>query len=442
RTTITHFVTLYSSFVKKVHAINAGLDGVSFETSTKVTVRIQDENDNAPAFLTALGESCNITVPENAPLGTSIGTISAVDIDRDSKPGFIKYSITGFAPRFSHSPWSKSVAEESLNPFAIDAQTGELRTIAVVDREKVEAFDLTITAEDYGQAKSLTSTGHFVIRVLDENDNAPQWIFPGEENNEIQVGEEVTHARVLTRVKAEDRDSGMNGRVHYTIGSMSLQTADGMEQEMKISNFALLEKSGFLFRFNHSQIHAGERYKLILLAQDRGDHATSSVATLFIKIIKGSASPMPRIEEQLFHSQSKMYNSGEIGMQKDGYEPAFSTESDLEAREELREFLYNARNSLEPDLSPSFMQWLFGESSPATSPNPILLLVGVPVAAVLLCFSVLLFSVICLRKRIKRRKSLNHRFEREMIELKEPPDPGLSYPPSRVIPIGKLKVSD
>ena len=57
---------------------------------------------------------------------------------------------------------------------------GEIRTVLALDREEAELYHLEVEAVDGGVPR-LTSTAMLEVRVLDENDNAPEVIQPLQE---------------------------------------------------------------------------------------------------------------------------------------------------------------------------------------------------------------------------------------------------------------------
>ena len=57
---------------------------------------------------------------------------------------------------------------------------GEIRTVLALDREEADLYHLEVEAVDGGVPR-LTSTATLEVRVLDENDNAPEVIQPLQE---------------------------------------------------------------------------------------------------------------------------------------------------------------------------------------------------------------------------------------------------------------------
>lgn len=124
------------------------------ETEAHVIVDVTDENDHAPSFTSP---SYQATVQENAPIGTSILRVSAIDVDRDNN-GFVTYAIANTAPQ----------------PFVIDPLTGVISTSEELDYELMKRwYHLRIWASDSGSPFSRVSECAVTITMININDNVP-----------------------------------------------------------------------------------------------------------------------------------------------------------------------------------------------------------------------------------------------------------------------------
>ena len=120
------------------------------------TIGIQDVNDNAPLFTTT---SIVRQVVENSSPGTIVGIVTATDVDRDEN-GALKYSISHQEPAGLH--------------FSVDEATGRITTVAEIDHEFTESFQLTIVATDQAEPFH-TAEKVITVVVTDVNDNPPQF---------------------------------------------------------------------------------------------------------------------------------------------------------------------------------------------------------------------------------------------------------------------------
>ncbi|KFO83135.1 Protocadherin gamma-A9, partial [Buceros rhinoceros silvestris] len=124
-----------------------GKDGGGLSTHTKVHIHILDVNDNAPTL--SLLPILN-PVPEDSVPSTVVGVIHARDRDSGDN-GDVSCNIDGDTP-FRLEPSSEN--------------TYKLLTASDLDREKVSAYNITITARDRG-LPALSSNVALVLEVSD-----------------------------------------------------------------------------------------------------------------------------------------------------------------------------------------------------------------------------------------------------------------------------------
>ena len=106
---------------------------------------------------------------------------------------------------------SANTDEDALTNFSIHPTTGWISTEEVLDYESKTEYRLKIVAHDNGNPRQSQSQV-IIIEVQDDNDEAP--LFHAREVN-FYVVENISIGTVVGEVRAEDRDSGENGRVNY-----------------------------------------------------------------------------------------------------------------------------------------------------------------------------------------------------------------------------------
>lgn len=154
------------------------------EAVTRVVVDIIDENDNAPRFTLP---SYQASLPENAPIGTSILAVSAIDVDKDIN-GFITYAIANTGPV----------------PFSIDPLTGVISTSQEFDYELMKRwYHLRIWASDSGSPFNRVSECSATITMTNINDNAP--VFERVACN-ASIPQDFAVGRSITEMSALDLD--------------------------------------------------------------------------------------------------------------------------------------------------------------------------------------------------------------------------------------------
>ncbi|KAF3842337.1 hypothetical protein F7725_024288 [Dissostichus mawsoni] len=168
-------------------------------TSTTIYVHIVDENDNAPEF----PEEEYVTVLREGPetVGATIATVTAIDPD-EGLNGTLRYAIA---------------QGNLIQTFNINSITGRITAVKELDYEISKGhYALVVTATDQcdNPALRLTSSTTVLVNVLDVNDVTPT--FPRAFEGPFEVTEGQPGPRVWT-LKASDEDSGLNGKVEYSI---------------------------------------------------------------------------------------------------------------------------------------------------------------------------------------------------------------------------------
>ena len=163
----------------------------------RVIVEVEDSNNNAPKFT-----SCpNAEIAENLPGGQLVTKVVAEDTKDRGRNKEIEYKLVHGGERL----------------FQIDNNTGQIFTESSLDRESVQSYSLTVSAEDggYGQNKAerLLTYCFLEVKVKDENDNYPEFLsreYLGSVYYKSNIG-----TTILT-VSATDADDADNSKVQYS----------------------------------------------------------------------------------------------------------------------------------------------------------------------------------------------------------------------------------
>jgi len=136
---------------------NAGNAGF-FETSTQVHIEVLVSNNQ-----NALPATSSMAVDEGVVVGTVVGTVVATDPDSPDGPyGRQRYY-------FLNGAQVSSVSSDGR--YAIDENSGEVRTLVVADRETLAQSSYTVVARDNdGQAGFNQAVGTLTVTVNDRNE--------------------------------------------------------------------------------------------------------------------------------------------------------------------------------------------------------------------------------------------------------------------------------
>ncbi|XP_041807656.1 cadherin-like protein 26 [Chelmon rostratus] len=156
-------------------ATSAGDDPGAGPPSVQVLIEVEDTND-PPAFSVTVEE---VMLEENAPNGTWVGKVTAVDPDSSHARDFVY-----------------KVGNDPAGWVTVDPHTGDITTVKTPDRESPHVVDgvytILLNAVDDGKPP-LTGTTTLSIHVKDQNDNVPQ---PAVDNVDVCVSDDPTTANI------------------------------------------------------------------------------------------------------------------------------------------------------------------------------------------------------------------------------------------------------
>ncbi|KAM9455752.1 protocadherin beta-16-like isoform 1-T1 [Clarias gariepinus] len=171
----------------------------------RISLNVQDINDNAPKFL---NERISFEIRESADKGQRFRLDEAHDYDIGQN-GVNAYSLK------KNNHFSLSVLNKNGRKYA------ELVLEKELDREQQKDIDLILTAVDGGiPQRSGTAVIH--ITVLDANDNVPVF---SQSVYKVTLAENAPIGTEVVTVSAEDADEGANGAVTYEFSRISHNAA-------------------------------------------------------------------------------------------------------------------------------------------------------------------------------------------------------------------------
>ncbi|XP_051774596.1 protocadherin beta-16-like isoform X19 [Ctenopharyngodon idella] len=177
----------------------------SLSSSVTLSLQISDVNDNAPVFEKSSYEA---SVQENNTPGLSIFTVRARDADFNQNA------------RVSYILEDSSVNGVPVSSLvSVSADSGVIRAVRSFDYEQIKDFQFRVKAQD-GGSPPLSSNVSVKIIIQDQNDNAPQVLYPVQSAASV-VAEIVPRSAdvgyLVTKVVAVDVDSGQNAWLSYKL---------------------------------------------------------------------------------------------------------------------------------------------------------------------------------------------------------------------------------
>ncbi|KAM3867170.1 protocadherin gamma-A11-like [Diretmus argenteus] len=177
----------------------------SLSSSVTLTLQISDVNDNAPVFERSSYEAY---IVENNTPGLSVFTVKARDADWNQNA------------RVSYILEDSSVNGVPVSSYvSVSADSGVIHAVRSFDYEQIKDFQFRVKAQD-GDSPPLSSNVTVKIMIQDQNDNAPQVLYPVQTGGSL-VAEMVPRSAdvgyLVTKVVAVDVDSGQNAWLSYKL---------------------------------------------------------------------------------------------------------------------------------------------------------------------------------------------------------------------------------
>ncbi|XP_033097614.1 protocadherin Fat 1-like isoform X2 [Anneissia japonica] len=248
-----------STYQLKVNAT----DGGDLSCTSDVLIGLVDDNDNPPVFEpTIITEAFS----ENTPTGSLLTRVQAIDPDEGTNRQF-----------------SYSFVDSAGGMFGIDRKLGIISLLKALDRELKDTYNLTIRATDMHK-NELSSVAYLIVKVLDEDDNAPIFEY---ENYYVNVSEDVDIGVSIAQVLATSEDIE---EITYSItggnelGKFNIDTNTGLISVVDTLNFETVQD-----------------FILTVQASDNGQQQQTDISTINIKILDANDNK-PEFSKQIYNA--------------------------------------------------------------------------------------------------------------------------------------------
>ncbi|XP_063154835.1 cadherin-18 [Candoia aspera] len=224
-----------------------------FKDVTMLKIVVGDV-DEAPLFTLPFYV---MDVYENAKIGTTVGSVTAQD--PDSANNLVRYSI-------HHNTEDRY--------FTIDANTGNIKTAKVFDREETPWYNITVTASEI-ESPGLLSHVPVGIKILDVNDNPPELA----RDYDVIVCENAKPSQVIQTISATDRDDITDGQsFHFALDDNFSLNPNFTLKDNEDNTASILTRRR---RFSRT---IQDVYYLPIVISDGGVPPLSSSTTLVIRV--------------------------------------------------------------------------------------------------------------------------------------------------------------
>ncbi|XP_004557886.1 protocadherin-8 isoform X1 [Maylandia zebra] len=235
---------------------------------TQYTIRLTDENDNAPHFAKAVYE---VSVVENNAPGAYITTVEATDADLGNN-GKITYRLV-----------ESVIMGSPVNTFvSLNSVSGSIYALRSFNYEVMKQLDVHIQASD-GGSPQLQSRAVIRLKIVDQNDNQPSIIEPPlyKGSAEVFLPKDAPAGYVVTQIKATDADEGINAQLSYKI------TEGGH------LGFSINKDTGKVHVSRQLTYDIADNVKVTVSVADNGSPALTSTATIHFSFVEGALPSLP-----------------------------------------------------------------------------------------------------------------------------------------------------
>ena len=193
-----------------------------------------------------------VRVNESVSSGTALIRLRARDRDHGYN-GLLVYVISG---------------GDDDSAFQIETETGLLRVVGQLDRERRAGYSLNITVFDLGQPQR-SAWRILPVIVTDVNDNPPRFDRPV---ISVSIAETAQIGTSVAQLSASDADEGDNAKITFSL-------AGGESSDLKLDpNTGLLTVSGMLDRERR------DFYEVVVVARDGSANGPGLTAKALVRV--------------------------------------------------------------------------------------------------------------------------------------------------------------
>ncbi|XP_060751241.1 protocadherin gamma-A12-like isoform X24 [Tachysurus vachellii] len=242
-----------------ITAVDSGSPALS--SNVLLSIKLSDVNDHAPQFEQ---ESYNVYIAENNAASMSVLRVKAADADWGLNSRVSYFLVDG---ELNGAPLASYIS--------VNADSGVIYAVKSFDYEQLKSFKIQVKAQD-GGSPPMSSNTTLNILIQDQNDNAPQVLYPVQTGGSV-VAEIVPRSAdvgyLVTKVVAVDVDSGQNAWLSYKL--------------QKATDRALFEvgaQNGEIRTVRQVTDKDAVKQKLTVVVEDNGQPSRSAVVNINVAV--------------------------------------------------------------------------------------------------------------------------------------------------------------
>uniref|UniRef100_H3DLZ2 Cadherin 17, LI cadherin (liver-intestine) n=1 Tax=Tetraodon nigroviridis TaxID=99883 RepID=H3DLZ2_TETNG len=165
--------------------------GNNVDPPMEIVISVGDVNDNPPR---CEHQESIFEVQEQEPIGSVVGQLLVYDADEEQTLNSqLTYAIV------------RQLPDPRRRPFSIDAASGEIQVLRVLQRKELKLYELTVNASD----PDFSTECKVLIKVIDVNNEVP--VFEKTDYGSHTVAEDTPVGHTLLTVMATDNDEPDSG---------------------------------------------------------------------------------------------------------------------------------------------------------------------------------------------------------------------------------------
>ncbi|XP_061781508.1 protocadherin Fat 3a isoform X2 [Nerophis lumbriciformis] len=236
------------------------------------------------------------SISEDTPIGYAIGMVRL-----NNPPGYDIFTTTFSLINGENGENNQDVV------FVIDKDNGVIKLDKPLDHEFIKEYHFKVLATvQQNKLDSVTSVD-VDVKVLDLNDNKPSF----ETNSyEVTVFEGIPIGTKIIQVQAHDLDSGANGQVTYSLGTLIQSEHDSDEL---IRMFGVDSNTGWISSQKNLDHESNPSYTFTVIASDLGEAISlSSTTTITVAASDINDNPPIFLEQRYIGTVKESDPPGEV----------------------------------------------------------------------------------------------------------------------------------